>query len=212
DVLGAGGALITSTEAANGLVNKAVLRSWLTALANNAQITVTAEVNFGGGTNRADAVGFSSTNYTIKQRVFLDDYTPFTGNNLNGWVNYSNTGSDGYITSEAGNSFWRLIGKYTRQGGLTKTYGTQPPGTYEISFRYRASALPPAGQLQVYYLFYPDHQSRSITITALNVWHNSVQTIVMNGGWTHLILTYLGSQKDGGAYDFDDIRIRQISK
>ncbi|MBO0497128.1 YncE family protein, partial [Pseudomonas sp. Marseille-Q1929] len=42
DVLGAGGALITSTEAANGLVNKAVLRSWLTALANNAQITVTA--------------------------------------------------------------------------------------------------------------------------------------------------------------------------
>lgn len=211
EVLGAGGTLITSAEAANGLANKAVLRSWLEALANNAQITVTAAVNFSGGADRGKANGFSSTTYTIKQRVFLDDYTPFTGNNLNGWVNYWNTGSDGYITSEAGNSFWRLIGKYTRQGGLTKTYGAQPPGTYEISFRYRASALPPAGQLQVYYLFYPDYQSRSITITSLNVWHNSVQTIVMSGGWTHLILTYLGNQKDGGTYDFDDIRIRQLS-
>lgn len=69
EVLGAGGAVITSTEAANGLVNKAVLRSWLTALANNARITVAAAVNFSGDTNRANAVGFSPTNYTIKSLI-----------------------------------------------------------------------------------------------------------------------------------------------
>ncbi|MBO0496800.1 hypothetical protein J1G37_27205, partial [Pseudomonas sp. Marseille-Q1929] len=69
DVLGAGGALITSTEAANGLVNKAVLRSWLTALANNAQITVTAAVNFFGGADRGNAVEFSSTSYTVKSQI-----------------------------------------------------------------------------------------------------------------------------------------------
>ncbi|MDY4300703.1 hypothetical protein SO486_12015, partial [Pseudomonas salmasensis] len=64
-VLTANGALITSTEAANGLVNKAVLRSWLTGLADNAQITVTAEVEYSGNTNKENAVEFPSTTYTV---------------------------------------------------------------------------------------------------------------------------------------------------
>ena len=69
EVLGASGTLITSTEAANGLVNKAVLRSWLEALANNAQITVAAAVNFSGGASVADAVEFSPTSYTVKSQI-----------------------------------------------------------------------------------------------------------------------------------------------
>lgn len=65
EVLGAGGVAISATEAANGLVDKPVLRSWLEALTNNKLITVTAEVNFTGTPDRANAVEFSLTNYTI---------------------------------------------------------------------------------------------------------------------------------------------------
>ena len=63
-VLTANGALITSTEAANGLVNKAVLRSWLESLPNNRQITITCEVEYGGNTDKARAVVFPTTSYT----------------------------------------------------------------------------------------------------------------------------------------------------
>lgn len=64
-VLTANGALITPTEAANGLVNKAVLRSWLEALPNNRQITITCEVEFGGSTDKARVVVFPTTSYTV---------------------------------------------------------------------------------------------------------------------------------------------------
>lgn len=60
------GAAITATEAANGLVNKTVVRTWLAALSTGSQITVTCKVTFDGSTNEAQAVNFQSTTYAIK--------------------------------------------------------------------------------------------------------------------------------------------------
>jgi hypothetical protein len=72
---------ITSTEAANGLVNKAVLRSWLEDLPANIQITVTCKVIFDGSTNEALALNFPEATYTVTP-VFTIDRTQM---NLNGF-------------------------------------------------------------------------------------------------------------------------------
>lgn len=128
EVLGAGGAVITSTEAANGLVNKAVLRSWLTALANNAQITVAAAVNFSGDTNRANAVGFSPVQYTL-HKPLLNDISDFTNYNFNGWTSSYQlfiglSGTDYYLHGPNG-----LL--------LVKHFYGVVPGTFEVSVTYR---------------------------------------------------------------------------
>lgn len=57
------GYAITSTEAANGLVNKAVLRSWLEALPHNTAIDVTCKVEFDKG------VSFASSNASVASRT-----------------------------------------------------------------------------------------------------------------------------------------------
>jgi hypothetical protein len=74
------GYAITSTEAANGLVNKTVLRSWLQALPDNRQITVTCKVTFDGSTAEAQAVTFKTTTYTIRAAVptFVFNTSPVT--------------------------------------------------------------------------------------------------------------------------------------
>lgn len=59
------GVEISATEAANGLVNKAVLRSWLSQLATGRQITVTCKVTFDGSPDKAQAVDFQSTTYSL---------------------------------------------------------------------------------------------------------------------------------------------------
>ena len=69
EVLTINGELVSSTEAANGLVNKPALRSWFDALADNAQITVRAAVRFDGVVDRPNAAQFSTTNYTIKKAI-----------------------------------------------------------------------------------------------------------------------------------------------
>ncbi|WP_161796523.1 hypothetical protein, partial [Pseudomonas fluorescens] len=72
-VLTADGALVSSAEAANGLANKPVLRSWLTGLANNAQFSVTAEVDFYGRRDKSKVINFSNTTYTIKPEGKLSE-------------------------------------------------------------------------------------------------------------------------------------------
>jgi hypothetical protein len=77
------GYAITSTEAANGLVNKAVLRSWLQALPDNSQITVTCKVTFDGSSDEALAFNFQETRYTVRNiPPFTIDHTQM---NLNGF-------------------------------------------------------------------------------------------------------------------------------
>lgn len=60
------GVAITAAEAANGLVNKTVVRTWLSALSTGSQITVTCKVTFDGSTNEAQAVNFQSTTYSVR--------------------------------------------------------------------------------------------------------------------------------------------------
>ena len=59
------GYAINSTEAANGLVDKAVLRSWLEGLSNNSQVTIGTKVTFNGSADDAQAQAFPTTTYTL---------------------------------------------------------------------------------------------------------------------------------------------------
>jgi len=63
------GVAITSAEAANGLVNKAVLRSWLAALPDNRQITVTCRVSFDGSAVEATAQEFPTSTYIVRSAL-----------------------------------------------------------------------------------------------------------------------------------------------
>ncbi|RDS87471.1 hypothetical protein DL347_29285, partial [Pseudomonas fluorescens] len=63
------GVAITSAEAANGLVNKAVLRSWLAALPDNRQITVTCNVSFDGSAVEATAQEFPTSTYIVRSAL-----------------------------------------------------------------------------------------------------------------------------------------------
>ncbi len=72
---------ITSTEAADGLVNKAVLRSWLQELSGKQQITMTCKVNFDGSSNEALAINFPVITYTVIPLFTIDR----TQMNLNGF-------------------------------------------------------------------------------------------------------------------------------
>ena len=60
---------INSLEANNGLANKTVLRTWLAALPNNQEITVSCAVTFDGSTDQTKAVSFPGTTYTIRATV-----------------------------------------------------------------------------------------------------------------------------------------------
>lgn len=138
EVLGASGAVITSAEAANGLVNKPALRSWFEALADNAQITVRAAVTFDGSTNRANAVEFTPTSYSLKSRRLIEG-VDFQNGQTGGWVNRSSSGS---LVSSGPNLYWYGIGSGEFQCGLKKTfpYGVLPWGeTYELTFDFMSS-------------------------------------------------------------------------
>ncbi|WLG54547.1 YncE family protein [Pseudomonas extremorientalis] len=85
EVRTANGALINATEAANGLVNQPVLRSWLVALANGAQITIYTDVTFDGSADRTRAVRSQSTGYVMTDG-WRDDFTDFRQGSLGGWT------------------------------------------------------------------------------------------------------------------------------
>ncbi|QXH79099.1 Ig-like domain-containing protein [Pseudomonas salmasensis] len=112
-VLTANGALITSIEAANGLVNKAVLRSWLEALPNNRQITITCEVEYGGNTDKARAVVFPTTSYTVAYPALYISTATMT---LNGTA---------YIVAG-----WPKRAEYPGNTQTRAATGGRPPYTY----------------------------------------------------------------------------------
>lgn len=107
------GVAITASEALNGLANKAVLRSWLQALPNNSQFTVECSVTFDGGSDRARAVSFPVTTYTVAQALQIDASVMY----LNGYAiiafNWPRNGQD-----YPGNALTRLA------------TGGSPPYTY----------------------------------------------------------------------------------
>lgn len=112
------GVEISGTEAANGLVNKAVLRSWLNQLATGRQITVTCKVTFDGSPDKSQAVDFQSTTYSMVS------YPPLTiGTNV---MTFSGTLYQIPSTLRWANRGFRLTQQRTAQGGL-------PPYTYTSS-------------------------------------------------------------------------------
>ncbi|WP_460134947.1 hypothetical protein [Pseudomonas sp. S1_E04] len=77
------GRTITAAEAAAGVASP-VLRSELTKLGNNTQLTATFSVTPDGSLNEKNAVVCPSRVLTV--RLPLDDFTPFTDNHWNGWI------------------------------------------------------------------------------------------------------------------------------
>ena len=137
EVLGVDGLVINSTESANGLVNKVLVRTWLEALASGASINVTAAVNFDGSANRAKAVGFSPTSYTF-HKPLLNDFTDFSNYNFNGWTSgyqlyIGLSGSDYYLYGPHGLS-------------ISKAFTGVGPGVYQVTVSYRN-----AGNLEAKY-------------------------------------------------------------
>lgn len=96
------GAAITATEAANGLVNKTVVRTWLAALSTGSQITVMCKVTFDGSTNEAQAVNFATTIYTMANTQKLEFSSVPAA--INGTICTADPGwpqrSKGYIPSQ----------------------------------------------------------------------------------------------------------------
>ena len=89
DLLVMQGELISAAEAANGLRDKPVLRSWLAKLPNNSRIRVTFWVAYNGIDDRDQAVEFPTTTYSIASKPLSIDTSPMI---LSGW-HFTTTGA-----------------------------------------------------------------------------------------------------------------------
>ncbi|WP_348749859.1 carbohydrate binding domain-containing protein, partial [Pseudomonas rhodesiae] len=122
---------INSLEANNGLANKTVLRTWLAALPNNQEITVSCAVTFDGSTDRSKAVPFRPTTYIVSTRS-AGDYTDFE-NGMNDWIR-----GPGVITATiTGNTGSKELAITTRGSSghavIYKDINTVPGKRYRIS-------------------------------------------------------------------------------
>ncbi|QVM99346.1 YncE family protein [Pseudomonas rhodesiae] len=136
---------INSLEANNGLANKTVLRTWLAALPNNQEITVSCAVTFDGSTDRSKAVPFRPTAYIISTRS-AGDYTDFESG-MNDWIR----GPGHAYANIVGNTGSKELAIHTsslsRKEVIYKDINTSPGKRYRISvtaykgFSYRYLAL-----------------------------------------------------------------------
>lgn len=202
EVLGVGGHLTTSTEGYNGLVNKPVLRSWLKALADQAQITCIADATFDGSINRANAVKFSLTHYTVRNNLFEDD-TSFDNGNLNGWVSKWPSSS---VRKENSNFYWHFA-PITGQGvSFSKTLASAIAGTWRISFDYkidRPAVIGGPTNIHVYL----GGLTKTIDMLAINTWHHVDVQLGYLPAQAILALIAVRNPTTGGYYDFDNIKI-----
>lgn len=136
---------IDGTEAANGLTNKPVWRTWLAALADNTSIRVVLKVAYTRANDVEQAVVFSETLYTVKtvRPIALDESRMFV--NLGGWllqgfgytdVVYTGTvrqasGGEGTLSYSSSNTSVAIVDNSANRGRLTFT-GT---GTTTITVR-----------------------------------------------------------------------------
>ncbi|WP_460135907.1 carbohydrate binding domain-containing protein [Pseudomonas sp. S1_E04] len=130
------GVAITSVEAANGLVNKTVLRNWLGSIASSRHINVAFHVAFDGTYERIST--FPQTNYVLRS---LPDITNFEDGKLNNWT-VEPAGAGGYIRGAVGSKVWfnntnsasgNIFNGYVLQKRLT----TVPGKKYRISITAR---------------------------------------------------------------------------
>ncbi|WP_236219346.1 hypothetical protein, partial [Pseudomonas rhodesiae] len=125
--------------------NKTVLRTWLAALPNNQEITVSCAVTFDGSTDRSKAVPFRPTAYIISTRS-AGDYTDFESG-MNDWIR----GPGHAYANIVGNTGSKELAIHTsslsRKEVIYKDINTSPGKRYRISvtaykgFSYRYLAL-----------------------------------------------------------------------
>ncbi|ROM53175.1 hypothetical protein BK651_09685 [Pseudomonas rhodesiae] len=122
---------INSLEANNGLANKTVLRTWLAALSNNQEITVSCAVSFDGSTDKSRAVPFRPTTYIISTRS-AGDYTDFESG-MNDWIRGSGH-SYATITGNTGSKELTIRTSGAVNGDVIyKDINTSPEKRYRIS-------------------------------------------------------------------------------
>jgi len=122
---------INSLEANNGLANKTVLRTWLAALPNNQEITVSCAVTFDGSTDKSRAVPFRPTTYIISTRS-AGDYTDFESG-MNDWIRGSGQ-SSAVITGNTGSKELTITTSAGLYGDVIyKDINTLPGKRYRIS-------------------------------------------------------------------------------
>ncbi|KAF6684731.1 hypothetical protein HFD98_26660, partial [Pseudomonas sp. EKM23D] len=118
-------------EANNGLANKTVLRTWLAALPNNQEITVSCAVTFDGSTDRSKAVPFRPTTYIISTRS-AGDYTDFESG-MNDWIRGSGQSSATIIGSTGSKELTIATTGGIYGDVIYKDINTSPEKRYRIS-------------------------------------------------------------------------------
>lgn len=111
---------ISATEAANGLKDQAVLRSWLARVLNNSQITVSFWVAYNRINDKSRAVEFPTTTYSIAYEPLSIDTSTLV---LNGW-HFNSTGAN-QIADFPGAAFARQP-----KGGVAPYYYSIQPQSY----------------------------------------------------------------------------------
>ena len=144
---------LTSTEAANGLHNLPVLRSWLESIPNNSPIHVTFQATFDGTLDAESIVTFPITTYTVVQRSKLSMEWPFT---TGSWHSWSADGLYRDTNNIANEGVGLGIGSYTEGSHnfagpvIAYTVQVQANKTYDLSFSLRAIRATGANATNIY--------------------------------------------------------------
>ena len=186
--------------------------NWLKTLKHGSQLTIEVRLAFDYVNNKNAAVVFPVTQYTVSNVQIpapIDDFTPFTNNNLNNW---STIGGGASIVIEGGNYFWRRVSPSDNNDsaiGLHKPYASTAGRSFEISFKYRISALSRNGSTLLNVQL-GNETPPPITITKAGVWLDFKYTSSpqINQG---VSIRYTGWFVNDGNYEFDDIRVRELS-
>ncbi|MBY8933055.1 hypothetical protein J1G32_01870, partial [Pseudomonas fluorescens] len=151
--------------------------------------------------------GTETVTWAVTVIELLTEFTPFDGGNWNGWEP-----SIGSIQIEAGNFFYRLIGRFTQFNGLVKHYKHLIPNyTYEISFKYRAPSVRPEG-ITITIRIARNSDYFKIT-TPSSAWRSHTSNIKLSGNEVlseYIAIGFNGNVTDGVSYDLDDIRVSQL--
>lgn len=144
---------LTSAEAANGLHNLPVPRSWLESIPNNSPIHVKFQATFDGTLDAESIVTFPITTYTVVQRSKLSMEWPFTTGSWHGW---SPDGQYRDTNNIANEGVGLGIGSYTdgpyNFSGpvIAYTVQVQANKTYDLSFSLRAIRATGANATNIY--------------------------------------------------------------
>jgi hypothetical protein len=208
------GYAINPTEAANGLVNKVVLRSWLQALPDNSQITVTCKVTFDGSANEAQAVNFPQATYTILPSALIRDLTDFENNTFNGWLpNPAAVDPRDLIIREAEGNRYLANATYTNNSAgivISKAFtNMRTDATYRFSMRVQTVERGPGFALPI--LSLNTNQGPVTTArTPATTWETFSGTMTPTSRTVEFQIKSHQASGIGNDYRMDDITIERL--